>query len=76
MNTRTGTAAAVTAVAICAAGTVLGPPAQAQRVDPAGAGVHQLDDIGYVVAHRKEQMAHDYVAHAARVAHRAALPRR
>jgi hypothetical protein len=66
MNTRTRRAAvALSAVAICAGGTVLASPAQAQRIDNTGAGYHQFDDIGYVVAYRKAQMAHDYVAHAA-----------
>ena len=68
MNTTTTTSrivVAVTTVAVCIGGAAFSPPAQAQRVDPAAVGFHQFDDIGYVVAYRKEQMAHDYVANAA-----------
>jgi hypothetical protein len=66
----------MTAAAVCLGGVVGSPPAQAQRVDPAGVGVHQFDDIGYVVAYRKEQMARDYVHYAAHRAGRAARPGR
>ena len=73
MNTRTSrVVVAVTTVAVCTGGVAFSTPAQAQRVDSAAVGYNQFDDVGYVVAHRKEQMAHDYVANAANRAGRAA----
>jgi hypothetical protein len=76
MNTRTSkVVVAVAAVAICAGGTVFGPPAQAQRIDAPGIVTNGFDDIGYVVAHRKEQSARDYVAYAAERAREAASQR-
>jgi hypothetical protein len=77
MNTRTSRlVVAVTTVAICAGGTALGSPAQAEQLDTAGVSFHQFDDIGYVVAYRKEQMARDYVSYAAdRARQAAAQPR-
>lgn len=68
-------AAVVAAVVVCAGVTVVGPPAQAQRLDPTVVPFNQFDEIDYVVAHRKAQMAYDWVAHAAdRVAQTTAGP--
>ena len=73
MSTRTSRVViALTSVAVCTGGVAVSTPAQAQRVDPAAVGFHQFDDIGYVVAYRKEQMARDYVANAAYLAGQAA----
>ena len=79
MNTNNIKKAVITAsaAAICVSGSWVAAPAQATTDTTAGGNAaSSIIDIGEIVAMRKAQMAHDYVAYgAALVEHAAPLDR-